>query len=120
LNLTQEQSECKNWASTQNYWASCTQSDEEFLKVWCKPNQTLRKQFDTHKKALQDGSGQTGQHIQSNKKTNVTGGNYATHHPTNKPLTATQRRENLARLIAESEQRTRNDDSIIDSTTSYA
>ena len=76
MTLTTEQGECKNWASTQNYWATCTASNEEFLKVWCKPNQTLRKQFDAHKKALQDGLGQTG-HSYTSSKTNRTGGNYA-------------------------------------------
>ena len=116
LTLTEEQGECKNWAATQNYWASCTQSDQEFLKVWCKPNGTLRKQFDAHKKALPDGSGQTGLHVPSQNNTTRTGVNYATHHSNNKPLTATQLRNNLAQLIAESEQRNAN---VIDGTAFY-
>jgi hypothetical protein len=118
FNLTQEQSECKNWATTQNYWASCTQSDNEFLKVWCKPSGALRKQFNAHKKALQDGLGQTGLNVNQANKANTTGVNYATHYATNKPLTATQRRNNLDRLIAEQEQRTSdNDDAIISTAT---
>lgn len=116
LNLTEEQSECKNWAATQNYWASCTQTDQEFLKVWCKPNGTLRKQYDVHKKALQDGLGQTGLNVPSNKTQKNIGVNYATHHTNSKPLTATQIRNNLAQLIAESEQRNAN---IINSTALY-
>jgi hypothetical protein len=95
LDLTQEQSECKNWASSQNYWASCTQSNEEFLKVWCKPNGALRKQFNAHKKTLQDGRGQTGLNVQTQNNTTRTGVNYATHYANNKKPTAAQIAQSL-------------------------
>jgi hypothetical protein len=95
LDLTQEQNECKNWASSQNYWASCTQSNEEFLKVWCKPNGALRKQFNAHKKTLHDGRGQTGLNVQTQNNTTRTGVNYATHYANNKKPTAAQIAQSL-------------------------
>lgn len=87
LNLTQEQVECKNWAATQNYWASCTQSDEEFLKAWAKPSGALRKQFDAHKKAVHLG-GAARLNAENQNFGKSTRGNYATHYANNKKPTA--------------------------------
>ena len=63
-------------------------------------------------KALEDERSQTG--LNGNQK-NITGtgANYATHYPTNKPLTATQRRDNLSRMLEDIEQRERFDNSTI-------
>lgn len=76
--LTAEEKECWHWALTVPYWSSSTSSIENFKSIYDKQSpKGLRTQFDAHKKALQDGSGQTGLHVQSNKTKN-TGGNYAT------------------------------------------
>lgn len=85
--LTQEQQDCKEWASTQNYWASCTQSDEEFLKVWAKPSGALRKQFNAHKKAAHLG-GATRLNAENQNFGKSTEGNYATHYTNHKKPTA--------------------------------
>ena len=111
--LPPDQIECYNWAKHHNYWHFATESVHKFLTIYTKPKRDgLKAQFDAHKKALEDERSQTG--LNGNQK-NITGtgANYATHYPTNKPLTATQRRENLRRLIDEAEQRERFDNSTI-------
>lgn len=98
--------ECYNWAKNHNYWNFSTESVRKFLTIYTKNKRDgLKDQFNAHKKALQDGKGQTGQSITSMNKTNGTGGNYATHYTNSKPLNATQLRNNLSKLIAESQQR---------------
>ena len=99
--LTADEKECWHWAMTVTFWSSTTSSVKKFLQIYRRTNEGgLRDQFNAHKKALQDGSGQTGQSHTLNK-TNRTGNNYATNHTNNKPLTATQRRANLERIIGE-------------------
>ena len=111
--LPPDQIECYNWAKHHNYWHFATESVHKFLTIYTKPKRDgLKAQFDAHKKALEDVRSQTG--LNGNQK-NITGtgANYATHYAINKPLTATQRRENLRRLIDEAEQRERFDNSTI-------
>ena len=101
--LNAGEKECYHWAMTQPYWSSSTSSIEHFKTIYAKPSaKGLRGQFDAHKKALTDGKGQTG-HSYTLNKTNGTGSNYATNYANNKPLTATQRRANLERIINETE-----------------
>jgi hypothetical protein len=104
--LKPDEIECYNWAKTHNYWNFSTESVHKFLTLYTKNKRDgLKAQFDAHKKALQDGLGQTGQSITSTNKTIGTGGNYATHYTNSKPLNATQLRNNLSKLIAQSQQR---------------
>ncbi|MEI6747102.1 MAG: helix-turn-helix domain-containing protein, partial [Methylococcaceae bacterium] len=59
--LNAGEKECYHWAMTQPYWSSSTSSIEHFKTIYAKPSaKGLRGQFDAHKKALQDDSGQTG------------------------------------------------------------
>ncbi|MDD5215346.1 MAG: hypothetical protein PHQ03_07405, partial [Methylococcales bacterium] len=77
--LTAEEKECWHWALTVPYWSSSTSSIENFKSVYDKQSpKGLLAQFNAHKKALQDGLGQAGLHVQSNKTQKNTGGNYAT------------------------------------------
>lgn len=76
--LNADEKECWHWAMTVPYWSSSTSSIENFKSVYDKQSpKGLRAQFNAHKKALQDGRGQAGLHVQSNKTKNI-GGNYAT------------------------------------------
>ncbi len=93
--LPPEQIECYAWAKRHDYWHFATVSIHKFLTIYTKPKRDgLKAQFDEHKKALQDGRGQTGRFQSQNMKKN-TGANYATHHPNNKKLTAAQRSKQL-------------------------
>ncbi|MEI7795646.1 MAG: hypothetical protein WCI06_03330, partial [Methylococcaceae bacterium] len=99
--LTAEQTECYEWAKHHDYWNFTAGNLHKFLKLFTNEKADgLKSQFDAHKKALQDDSGQTG-HSHTLNKTKRTGNNYATNNTNNKSLTATQRRANLERIIGE-------------------
>ncbi len=77
--LTAEQQECYQWAKQHDYWNFAVESINKFRQIYSKPKRDgLKSQFDAHKKALQDGLGQTGLHIQSQRTQKNSGGNYAT------------------------------------------
>ena len=89
--LTDEQKECWHWALTVPYWSSSTSSIENFKQVYDKDSpKGLRAQFDAHKKALQDGRGQTGLDVHSENLKKTTGANYATHYQNHKKPTAAE------------------------------
>ena len=111
--LTVEQAECYDWAKNHAYWHFATVSVEKFLTIYTKPKRDgLKAQFNEHKKALNDGRGQTGR-VQSQSMKKNTEANYATHSANNKKLTAAQRSKQLGERA-----NTFNNSNIIDSTAS--
>jgi hypothetical protein len=113
-NLNVEQRDCYEWAQTHNYWHTTTVSIEQFLTIYHKPSKNgLRAQFQ-NEKALQDGRGQTGL-VQSQSMKKNTGGDYATHYPNNKKLTAAQR----AKQLGERANACNDRNNIIDSTATH-
>jgi hypothetical protein len=93
--LPPEQIECYAWAKNHDYWNFATVSIHKFLTIYTKPKRDgLKAQFDEHKKALQDGRGQTGR-VQSQSMKKNTEANYATHSTNHKKLTAAQRAKQL-------------------------
>ena len=113
--LPSDQIECYHWAKNHDYWNFATVSIHKFLTLYTKPKRDgLKAQVDEHKKALQDGRGQTGRVQSQNMKKN-TGANYATHSENNKKLTAAQRSKQLGERA-----NAFNNGNIIDSTATHA